>query len=71
MKLIIDRFEGRIAVCETESGGYVDIPREMLPQNVREGSVVIENSGVYEEASDETASRRKRISELLNGLMKG
>lgn len=39
MKLIIDRFEGEFAVCETPDSKFVNIPKTVL-ENAREGSCV-------------------------------
>lgn len=39
MKLIIDRFEGEFAVCETPDLKFVNIPKTVL-KNAREGSCV-------------------------------
>ena len=39
MKLTVERFEGDIAVCETDSG-FIDIPRDRLPSDCREGDIV-------------------------------
>lgn len=39
MKLIIDRFEGEFAVCETPDSKFVNIPKIVL-ENAREGSCI-------------------------------
>lgn len=39
MKLIIDRFEGEFAVCETPDSKFVNIPKSIL-ENAGEGSTV-------------------------------
>jgi len=40
MKLIIDRFEGNVAVIELPNGKMVNCPKEVLPDNVHEGSIL-------------------------------
>lgn len=40
MKMIIDRFEGDLAIIELENGEFVDLPKKILPNNANEGSVV-------------------------------
>lgn len=40
MKVIVDRFEDEIVVLELENGDMVDVPRKILPDNAREGSVI-------------------------------
>jgi len=68
MKLIIDRFEGGIAVCEDASGEQIDLDRELLPPNATVGSVLVGQNNVFAIDVDETSSRRLRISELENIL---
>ena len=70
MRLIIDRFEGDIAVCEKEDGGHIDIPKSLLPNGVHEGEAVEEKDGSYSVLFEETAARRKEIRNLLKGLIK-
>lgn len=40
MKMIIDRFEGDLAIIELENGEFIDLPKKILPNNANEGSVV-------------------------------
>lgn len=40
MKVIVDRFEDELVVLELENGDMVDVPRKILPDNAREGSVI-------------------------------
>ena len=48
MKLIIDRFEGEFAVCENEEGKMINISRNKLPKEAKEGDVIIiEKEKVY------------------------
>ena len=37
-RLIVDRFEGDLAVVEVEGGATADLPRWLLPPAAREGS---------------------------------
>ena len=69
MRLIIDRFEGDIAVCETNDGGHVDIARALLPHDIQEGEVIEENDGIYVALPSETEARRQRIRKMLKSLM--
>lgn len=67
-KLTIDRFEGDLAVCETEDEDYVDIPRSQLPEEAAEGSIISELGGVYKLERDETAARRAAIAQKMRAL---
>lgn len=42
----VDRIEGKIAVLIGDDGRSVDVPRQMLPAGVREGSVLQVRIGV-------------------------
>lgn len=62
MKWTVDRIEGDIAVCETESG-FVNVSLSALPQGTGEGTVI-----ALEIDENEAQSRKKRIEGLMNGL---
>lgn len=65
VKLIIDRFEGDLAVCETESLEFVNIPKIALPSGVKEGDVITVSID-----SSETEKREEKIAGLMNSLFK-
>ena len=67
MKGIIDRFEGNMAVVEID-GRLQDIPRDQLPDKVKEGDVIVEENGVYLIDEEETKRRRKEIEKLTKDL---
>lgn len=60
----IDRFEGEFAVCEDEEGNFLDIPKALLPADVREGTVLNEKNGRY--TIDQAEEKRRR--DLANQL---
>lgn len=39
-RLVVDRFEGDLAVVEVDGGPVLDLPRWLLPAEAREGDVV-------------------------------
>ena len=43
-KGVIDRFEGDWAVVEMDSGEFLDMPKDTLPPNAVEGSVIAVDS---------------------------
>ncbi len=62
-KIIVDRIEENIAVCETDNGDFIKIKLSELPEKTVEGSVIIVLSdGKY--VLDNKA-REKRIREML------
>lgn len=62
MKFIIDRFEENFAVIETEDS-TVDMPRCLLPDNAREGSII-----EIKVLGNETEQRRQQLQTRLNNL---
>jgi hypothetical protein len=70
MQVVIDRFEGSLAVCEKPDRTMINIPRNKLPAGAKEGDVlVIEGDTIRIDEAD-TAKRRKKASDLLNELWK-
>ena len=69
-KYIIDRFEGDYAVCETGSGGFVNIQKNLLPGGAAEGDVIAAEGEprVYGIDTVETEARRNRIKEKMKKL---
>lgn len=68
-KLIIDRFEDKYAICESEDKTIVKVPKYKLPLNCKEGECLIQNSeGMYQKDSETTNIREKRILEKMSRL---
>lgn len=65
--LIIDRIEDGIAVIE-DGNSRLEIPAEMLGENIREGDVVIPENGLYIKDENASAARRDEIIKLQNDL---
>ncbi len=70
MRLIIDRIEGEYAVCEQEDKTFVDIPKNRLPIDVKEGDCLIENDSVYLIDYERTQERKNIINDRFNKLFK-
>lgn len=68
MKMIIDRFEGKYAVCEMENLEMKDIEISKLPENAKEGDVLIVNGDEIKIDEEETKNRRKKIKKLMDDL---
>ncbi|GAB6892147.1 DUF3006 domain-containing protein [Geobacillus stearothermophilus] len=66
MKYIIDRFEGKWAVCEAEDGKMIDIEKSKLPKNARAGDVIVQENGKFRVDKKETEKRWKEIEDLMN-----
>ena len=65
MRIIIDRFEGNIAVVELEDGSIIDCPKAILPPNAKEGSII--DITVDEKATEE---KLQKVTERMNKLFK-
>ena len=66
-RYIVDRIEENFVVLERETGGSIDVKRELLP-NAERGDVLTEENGVFRIDEKETFERKKRISEKMNKL---
>ena len=64
MKIVIDRFEGNIAVCELEDGSLVNAPA-VLFKGAREGDIVL-----IEIQKEESRERKKSLDKRLKGLFR-
>ena len=63
--MIIDRFEGDYVVVELEDKIFANIPRIVLPPNIKEGDELIITID-----KNKTSNREKQISERLDRLFK-
>ena len=65
MELIIDRFEGKVAVCEKPDRTMVNIPRNRLPAEAKEGDVLIVEGDNIRIDPAATARRRQAAEEMM------
>ena len=68
MKYIIDRLEEGIAVCENELKKLISIPKDLLPDGLKEGDVLEEQEGRFLRDEQGTEARRKEIRKKLMDL---
>ena len=69
MKYIIDRFENEFAICEDENKKMIEIKKEDLPLNAKEGDVLNLTDGTFSIDSEETKKIREDNFDLLNKLL--
>ncbi len=69
MRLIVNRFEGDMAVCERSDQSMVDIEIGKLPSDVKTGDVLIEKDGKYELDLTQTEKREKCVQALMDDLV--
>lgn len=68
-ELVIDRFEGNVAVCEDrKTGKKIEILRENLEEGLKEGDIIKEEKGKYVQANELQEETEKRIQEKMNKL---
>ncbi|MGN1411756.1 MAG: DUF3006 domain-containing protein [Oscillospiraceae bacterium] len=65
--LIIDRFEGDYAILEDNANHY-EIKKSELPQDCREGDVIVSQGGMYIIDEEQTRLRREAIQKLQRSL---
>ena len=69
MNYAIDRIDENIATIENIiNKEKKEVPLELLPKNVKEGSIITLEGGTYILNSKEEETRRKIIEEKLNRL---
>ena len=70
MKIVVDRFEGKYAVCEKEDGTIINIEKAKLSKEVKEGDVLnIEGKSISIDSA-ETLKRKNDIEELMKDIWK-
>ncbi|MDE5945849.1 MAG: DUF3006 domain-containing protein [Oscillospiraceae bacterium] len=68
--IIVDRFEGDIAVLETDDG-MINIEKSRLSEDINESDVIVlDSEGGYIKDYNATNERRERLSALRNKLLK-
>jgi pyruvate kinase len=68
MKVVIDRFEGEYAVCEKENREMIDVKRDSLPKEAKEGDVLNILDRSISVDVEETEKRKKEIEDLTKDL---
>ena len=68
MKVTIDRFEGQYAICEKENLDMINIKRDKLPIEAKEGDILIIEGETIKIDNKETQKRKKRIEKLMDDL---
>jgi RNase P/RNase MRP subunit p29 len=66
--MIIDRFEENLVVCEREDGKIVNIERSTIPQDAKEGDVLVLDGNRIFIDQEETLKRKKKIEKIMKDL---
>ena len=67
-KVIVDRIEGNIAVCEDDNLNIIEVHVNSILGDVKEGDVLTADNDRYIVNKEETEKRRKHIEELMKGI---
>lgn len=70
MNVIIDRFEGNYAVCEKEDRTMMDIKKNDLPSEAKEGDVLNIDNNMITIDVEGTEKRRREIKKSTEDLWK-
>ena len=65
--IIVDRIENEKVVCE-DNGTYINIPKENIIGNLREGAVLVKADNVYFVSENQTETRKKEMFQKQNKL---
>ena len=68
MKYSVERIEENVALCEDDLGKTVKLRLDELPENIREGDIIVCTENGYTIDSDETSVRRKKMAEMQKKL---
>lgn len=67
-KYIIDRFEGKYAICETDDLKFINIEKKKLPKEVNEGDVIFFDGKKFSIDLEKTKDRKKYIEDITRDL---
>ena len=68
MKVVIDRFEDNYAVCEKEDKTFINVKKNRIPHEAKEGYVINICGESITVDLDETKKRKKKIEEDVKNL---
>lgn len=68
MKVTIDRFEGNYAVCEKADRTVINIPKNKIPPDAKEGDILILDGDSLKIDNTDTARRKQSIDQIMKDL---
>jgi hypothetical protein len=68
MKVILDRFEGDFAVCEKKDRTMLNVKRDKLPPEAKEGDILNINDDIITVDSAATTKRINTVNKLFADL---
>jgi hypothetical protein len=70
MRMVIDRFEGDYVVCERDDRTMLNINKNKLPAEAKEGDVLIVDGDAISIDLMETSKRKEQANQLMEKLFK-
>ena len=70
MRMVIDRFEGDYVVCERDDRTMLNINKNKLPAEAKEGDVLIVDDDAISIDLMETSKRKEQANQLMEKLFK-
>lgn len=68
-ELVIDRYEGDIAICEDRKTGNIkEIPKGNIEEGLKEGSVIKLQNGIYVQDKEKQQEIEQKIKEKMDNL---
>ncbi len=65
----VDRIESGYFILETEEKTYIDVPKDQVSEDAKEGSVLrLSETGIYEVDAIKTAERKNKLFQMQNSL---
>lgn len=68
MELIVDRLEEEYIVCEDENKNIVNILKNEVEDEVKEGDIIVFVDGKYIINKEKTKNRKEYIQDLIKDL---
>ena len=71
MKYVVDQINEQVCVLESlDDGNILEVLLDVLPDNIREGSILILNNDVFTVLVSEEVKRKESLRERMNRLKK-
>lgn len=65
---IVDRFEGDYAILETESSTLINVNKNDIMGEVKEGDLLVKKNNIYYIDKEKNQLRKKQINDIMKGL---
>lgn len=65
---IVDRFEGDYAILEMENSNLINVNKNDIIGEVKEGDILIKKDNIYYIDKEKTEFRKKKINDMMKGL---